>query len=223
MTTTVQNIIDRAVDRNLANRGTSLTQSTVALIKEVDSYARNLRQALIDRNHTFFFHEETKASSAAASARILDLDALTSAQKVGRLIALYLPSTEEISIVDYKDREAALAPRGYPKKKTIVEIGSEWGTTGAITITVAYNIGVTQLTLTGATTQTVTVDDEYAWLLDNRLARYFAAKDVGRSSDELENLDAEYNAGFESYVDWLTDIAGPQTLRNPPSVPQEKE
>lgn len=223
MTTTVQNIIDRAVGRNIANRGGSLTQSTVEMIHVVNQYANRLRQQLLERNHSFFFHEETKASSNAASDRVLDLDALTSTQKVGRLIALKLPDTTEISIVDYKDRAAALAPRGYPKKKTIVEIGSEWGSTGPITITVAYNIGCTPLVLTGATTQAVTVDDEYSWLLDNRLGRYLANKDVGRDEAEVKLLDIEYEAGFEDYVSWLTNVGGPQTLQNPPSVPNEKE
>lgn len=222
MTTTVQNIIDRAIDRNAANRLDSLTESTTVMIHRVNQDAIRLRQQLLDRNKTFFFQEEAKATNAAASARVLDLESLGSGNKVGRLVKVSLPSGAKVSIVDYIDRTAALAPRGYPKQKTIVEVGSEWGASGAVVLTVAYNIGCTSLVLTGATTQNVTIDDEYAWLLDNRLGAYLAAKDVGRSADEIKLLDEEYEAGVEDYVLWLSGIGGAQTLLHYPTLANPK-
>jgi hypothetical protein len=212
MATTAQQIVNRAIARNVANRLTSLTSDTSEMLHRINADAIELRQQLLEGNRTFFQEREVKASSNAASSRVLDLSAL--ATPCFRLLKLELPSGTEISVVDLRDQDAELAPRGYPKGKTIVEVGSEWGSSGAVNITVFYVKGVASLTLTGALSQTVTIDDEYASLLDNRLAKYLAQKDTGRDPQEVTDLDAEYQTGLVSYLDFLNGVGGTQALRH---------
>lgn len=223
MTTTAQQIIDRAVGRNTANRLGSLTSDNAELLHVIGSADSALRALVVANNRVFHQQKTTVTSTAASSARVVDLSAVT--PPVYRVLRVETAAGVEIAPVDLQDTDAELAPRYYPKGRTLVEVGSDWNTTSAAaqTLTIYYVAGVTALSTSGLLTQTVSVEDEWAWLLDNRLAAYLAQKDVGRDPAEVEKLDQEYAQGTADYLAWVDNYAGTQADRFLLPSPQSKK
>lgn len=222
MTTTALQIVDRAIQRNTANRLSSLTDDNAEMLHVVNSAQSALRSLLVGENRTFYQQQASVTSTAASTKRVADLSAVT--PPVYRVLRVELADGTEVAPVDLQDPDAELAPRYYPKGRTLVEVGSDWNesSSAAQTLTVYYVAGVTALSTSGALGQTVSIEDEWAWLLDNRLARYLAAKDVGRDPAEVEDLDAEYARGSTDYLAWVDTYAGRQADRFLIPPPQKK-
>lgn len=222
MTTTAQQIVDRAVARNTANRLSSLTSDNAEMLHQVGAFQTQLRAMLVGGNRTFYQAQDSLTSTAASSKRVIDLEDADT--PVYRVLRVELADGTEVAPVDLQDTDAELAPRYYPKGRTLVEVGSDWNTSSAAaqTLTVYYVSGVTAIDTTGALSQTVGIEDEWAWLLDNRLARYLAAKDVGRDPAEVRDLDREYAQGASDYLAWVDQYAGTMADRFVLPAPQAK-
>lgn len=211
--TTCLQIVNRAVARNTANRLSSLTSDNAEILHVIATAQSQLRSAIVGGNRTFYQEQDTVTSSAASSKRVASLSAVT--PPVYRMLRVELSDETEVTPVDLQDPDAELAPRYYPKGRTLVEVGSDWDeeSASAVSLTIYYVAGVTAIDTTGALTQTVSIEDEWAWLLDNRLARYLATKDVGRDPQEAKDLDAEYAQGAADYLAWVDNYAGTQADR----------
>ena len=225
MTTTVQDILDRALERSTANESALFSGGNVEILTRVDRSQQRLFTRLADENRYFYMHSGTAASSDAASARVIDLSVLSPA--VERLLYLELPTGEQVNAVDIQDLTAELAPRFYPKGSTLVEVGQDWGASGIVTLNIWYAYRPAPLVLAGALSQSVTVPDRFCDYLELDLAIYLAGKDFGRTESaqsEVSRLTAEQGAVYQDYLGFLGHFAGPGARRFvlPVPVPGEK-
>jgi hypothetical protein len=221
MSTTCQQVVARAIGRNIANRLTSLTADSAEMIHRIDLDARQLRAGVTEKNRTFFQDVVARNSTSGASPRVVDLSEV----RVLRVLKVSLQDAPltEISIVDFRDPDAELAPRCYPRGKQLVEIGTDWGNgTAEVPVYVWYLQSVARLDRAAGLGQEVSVEDDYAWLLDNRLAAYLSSKDTGRDPQEIKDLDAEYDSGVEDFIDYANGIAGTMVDRFFLPPPQPK-
>lgn len=225
MTTTVAQISDRAVDRNVANRGASLVPDDPILIREIDTYQQDIlvRLAQDERIYNATSEVLTSTASGGGAARTIDLADLT----VPCLRTLKLvreEDAEEIKIVDIRDTEAEYAPRATVAGTVVTEVYPDWdeGDPGTVDIRVHYIAGVAALNTAGATTQTVSIPDQFTDLLVNRFARYLCAKDQGRDPKEIAQLDSDYEARYAAFVSYLDNLAGTQAAGLTPPVAGRK-
>ena len=221
MTTTAQQIMDRAVARNTANRLSSLTDDTTQILWRIGTEEQSIFARLAGENRTYYQTSTSVASNAAASGRVVSLSAVS--PPVLRVLRVEKSDGTEVYPVDLRDTDAELAPRYYPRGLSLVEVGSDWASnSSAVTLTIYYVQGATALSTTGALTQTVTIPDAFADLLDNRLARWLAEKDVGRDPAEIAMLDQEYAKRYDEFVVYLDNLAGTQTTRFILAEPESK-
>lgn len=213
MATTVQQLVDRAIDRSVANRGTSLLSSTPVVLARVQQYTSAIFQRLATMQRTYFQIDEvlTSTASVAASARVVDLADLE-LPCLRLLKVTRVEDGEECNAVDVRNIDAEYAPRFYVSGTQLVEVYPDWdaGDPGSVDLRVYFLRGPDVLDLDGALTQTVSdlLPDDFTDLLDNRLGRYLSEKDFGRDPKEIAALDADYEARFASFVDYLDNLAG---------------
>lgn len=215
MTTTVAAIIARATDANVANRGASLVPADSIAIQIVDTAQADVFVRLAADNRVFYQTDEllTSTASAAGSARTVNLATLT--QSLLRLLRVERDEDDlEISVVDVRDTSAEYAPRATVSGLTLREVYPDWDTSdpGTVDLRIYYVHGAPALEIAGATTQTVTLPDQFCDLLVNRFARYLATKDQGRDPKEVEQLDADYESRYLALVSYLDNLAGAQAL-----------
>jgi hypothetical protein len=200
MTTTLQQIQDRAVAFSSANGLASLVQDKAEIINRIASDEISMFDLAAKENRYYFAVSIAVSSSGGSSGRTIATSSLT--QKVNRILKLKLADGRTVSQVDFQDLEAELSPRYYVLGTTIYEVDSDWGTTGAIPGTLTYMFGPAALNLTDLTQQ-LTLPDDFTDCLELRLAQYLAHKDVGRDPLELERLKAmieDADAGFISHI-----------------------
>jgi hypothetical protein len=223
--TTVAQLVTRATDKNVANRGASLVPADAVVLNLVDTFQQDLITRLANDNRIYGATSEvlTSSVSTGGSARAIDLADLTiPALKVLKLVRE--EDGQEIAIVDIRDTDAEYAPRATVAGTVVTEVYPDWdeGDPGAVDIRVHYIHGIALLDIDGALTQTVGIPDQFCDLLVLRLARYLATKDQGRDAGEVKQLDADYEARYQAFVSYLDNLAGTQAAGLTPPVAGRK-
>lgn len=215
MTTTVQQLLDRAVAWSSANGLTSLTGDTAEIINRVAADERSLFDLATRVNRSYFARTQSVTSTSAGSGRTIALTGGDfTANPVGRILEFKLSDGRIVSQVDALDLDAELAPRYYVLAKTIYEVSNDWSTSsGAVTGTLMYVKRPATLSTTGALTQTVTLDDDFADILELRLARYLVQKDYGREGAEYERLGVMISEREQDFTSFLEQYGGVEARR----------
>lgn len=212
MTTTLQQIQDRAIGHSSANGLTSLVQSTSEIINQIANYEIDLYDLAAKVNRYFFAVRVSVASTGGASERSIDLAALT--VPCYRLLQFKLNDGRVVNQVDGLDTDAELAPRYYLLGKVIYEVGSDWSSSsGAVAGKLVYMKGPAALNSGGDLTQALSIDDDLTDSIELRLARYLAHKDVGRTKQELDDLEQMITDSDQGFVDHITEFGGVEARR----------
>lgn len=212
MTTTLQQIQDRAIGHSSANGLTSLVQSTSEIINQIANYEIDLYDLAAKVNRYFFAAKVAVASTGGSSERSIDLASLT--LPCYRLLQFKLNDGRIVNQVDGLDTEGELAPRYYLLGKVIYEVGSDWSpSSGAVSGKLVYMKGPAALNVAGDLTQTLSIDDDLTDGIELHLARYLAHKDVGRGEQELKDLDAMIAESEQGFVDHITEFGGVEARR----------
>lgn len=207
MATTLQQIVDRAADWSVANGLTSLTSDNAEMINRIAADERALFDIAAQSSSFYYAAETAVTSTSGSSARTVATSALT--PPVGRILRFVLNSGAEVFQVDLRDTGAELAPRYYLLGTTLKEVGSDWSaTSGTVSGTLTYIKRPTDLSTTGALTQTVTLDDRFVDILEMRLAWYLAHKDVGRDIPEIQRLEQQIAARVNDFQQMLSLFGG---------------
>jgi len=151
------------------------------------------------------------SSTGGSSGRVFDLSALSA--PLERVLKLTLGDGREVSQVDELDTDAELAPRYFVRGLSLVEVGSDWGTSGAKTATLVYVYGMTDIDPTGSLSQAVTVPDQWTDLLVLPLAIYLSRKDPGRDPNEIASLSSMLDDRQQAFTTYLTNLGGIQSTR----------
>lgn len=205
MAWTVADVVSRARGFATSNHA-ALTSDPAEMIARVSACEIEVF-AEAARASRYFHASASLTSSNAASDRTATF---ADANVVERIIRVRLASGgTEVRRVDLHDTDAEVAPRYFTLGTTLHEVGSDWGASGAIGLTVDYAKAPAILTISGATTQSLTLPDKYADVLAIRLAAYLAAKDTGaRAADEVARLDALYRARLDQVLSSLDSFGG---------------
>jgi hypothetical protein len=227
VSTTVQQIVDRAVARSIANRGTSLVPADGLVLERIGTAEFALFVRLASDQRTYFQRRATVTSTASVdgAARTADLSSVS--PPVLRVLRVTRAlDGREVLPVDLERQDDQLGPRYTPAGLTLTEVidttGLTWspGTTTAVALAVDYVAGPVALNLAGNLTQTVTVPDLFADLLVNRFAAFLVLRDVGRDEQELAALDAEYERRYGDFVKFMDTVAG--RFPGAPAAPERK-
>jgi hypothetical protein len=212
MTTTLQQIQDRAVAFSSANGLSSLVSDTAEMINRIAALEQAVYDLATRENRHFFALKAAIASTSAASDRSIALTGLT--VPCGRILQFKLADGRIVNQVDVLDVEAELAPRYYVLGKTIYEVGNDWSaSSAAISGFLTYVRQPAVLNKAGTLTQTLSLDDEFTVLLELRLAEYLAHKDVGRDPTELERLEKMIAEAEANFVSHITEFGGVEARR----------
>lgn len=216
MSTAASVIVDRAVARNVANRGNSLTSDRNEMLARIRADEQSIITQLGDAVIGLFGATGSFTSSSAASARTIDLTAAPGATiPVERILYVTLPSGTEVRRVDPRDTGAEYSPRYILRGDTMTEVSNDWSaSSGTVALTIDYVKRPTDWTVTASDlTQTISLPDRYADLLDNRLARYLSLKDHGRDPSERVELDAEFKSRMDDLIAFAAHEGGAVTRR----------
>ncbi len=206
MSVTCQDVINRAVGYSVANQATILTQNSADLIAKIGQFERDIFTKISSQNR-FFYKEAAGTSTVDSANRTFDTAVIGDIERIIRV--LLTATSQSIEVVDAEDTVAEIAPRYYLLGTVMTEVGSDWGATGAVGITIGYAAGPAALDPTGSTTQTVTIPDRYADLLSTRLASYLASKDLeSRDPAEVSVLDNQYQMRLMSVINSLDMYGG---------------
>lgn len=205
MSTAISDILSRAIGYSVQNNNPDLTSSTAEMISVVAGFERDIYR-LAAQDNRFFVHTASLTSTNGSSGRTVDLSSATPG--IERLLRVQDASGVWLSIVDFEDVDAEIAPRGYVLGQTLTEVLSEWGASGTVTFSIDYGVKPATLDPTAALSQTVTLPDEYTDLLVLRLASYLATKDVGRDPAEAQTLDTLYQGRLEDVTSSLFHFPG---------------
>lgn len=212
MATTCQQIQDRAVAWSTANGLQTLVGDRAEIINRIASDERGLFDLAASENAYYYATATLTTSTSGSSGRTIDTASLS--PLVGRILRVDLASGEEIRQVDLRDTDAELAPRYFVRGTTLVEVSNDWSaSTGTVNVTVTYMRRPAVLDPDGALSQTVTLEDRFADLLEMKLAWYLAHKDVGREGAELQRLEQQIAARTAEYVRAIQQYAGAETRR----------
>lgn len=209
MTTTCQDIVNRAQDFNTLNVG--LTTDSTEMLSRIRADQQRIFTAIAGQTRDRFKTTAALTSNAAASGRVFDLSTVT--PPIERVLQVTLGDGRIVSPVDELDTDAELAPRYFVRGQSLIEVGADWGTSGAKSATLVYVYGATPITITGSLTQVVTIPDEFVDVLVLPLAGYLAQKDPGRDPGELARLAAMLDDANDHLVQFLTNYGGITSTR----------
>jgi hypothetical protein len=211
MTTTCQEIIARARSFSILN--TALTSDTAEMLSRIRADQRELRAMLAAETRDFFQSQTTKSSNAAASGRVVSIAALT--PPLERILKVELLNGTEVNQVDVIDPDAELAPRYIVRGQNLIEWRNEWDTGSAnlVRLTITYVGAPTDISPTGALTQTVSIPDEWTDLLALPLAAYCVHKDAGRDTAEYDRLMAMNASRRTAFLEYLQHYGGIEARR----------
>lgn len=164
----------------------------------------------------------TLTSTTGATRRTFDLSAVS--PSVERILSVTLADGREAYQVDELDPDAELAPRYIVRGQTLVEVGNDWNTasTAAVTATLSYVYGPTDISPTGAWTQTVTVPDQWVDLLVLPLALYLLNVDPVPSPAEEARVRALLEERQQAFATHLGQYGGLAATRFAIPTPQQK-
>jgi hypothetical protein len=212
MTTTLQQIQDRAVAFSSANGLSSLVSDRAEIINRIAGFERDVYDLAARENRYFFAVSAGVSSTNGSSGRTIALSSLTAL--CGRILKFVLNDGRTVDQVDVQDLNAELAPRYYVLGTTIYEVSNDWSpNTGVVSGTLTYVRLPSSLSVTGDLTQTVTLPDDFCDMLEVRLAYYLAHKDVGRDPAELERLAKMIAEQDENFISHITEFAGVESQR----------
>lgn len=206
MTTAISDVLSRALGYSVQNNDPTLTASSAEMISVVAGVERDIYRVAAQDNRYFVQVGQTVTSTNAAANRTAALAALSPG--VQRILSVTLPDGTWVSQVFFEDPESEIAPRYYVLGQTLYEVGSEWGATGAITLTLNYGVKPATLDPTSNMAQTVTLPDEYTDLLVLKLASYLASKDTGRDPAEAQGFDTLYQGRLQDVLASLSSFGG---------------
>jgi hypothetical protein len=212
MTTTLQQIQDRAVAFSSANGLSSLVSDRAEIINRIAGFERDVYDLATRENRYFFAIAVAVVSTSGSSGRTIDLSAL--AIPCGRILKFVLNDGRTVDQVDVQDLEAELAPRYYVLGTKIYEVSNDWNASaGGVSGVLTYVRQPAALSVAADLTQTITLPDEFADMLEVRLAYYLAHKDVGRDPVELERLEKMIAEQDENFVSHVGEFAGVESQR----------
>lgn len=207
MTTTVQQIQDRAVAFSSANGLSSLVSDTSEILSRVRADQQALYAGLLDQSGTRFQVTANLVSSSGSSGRTIALSSLS--PPLARAISLTLASGQRAREVTIDDQDGRHPPRYYALGLSLVEVSNDWSAaTGTVAATLVYAAGPTDIDPAGALTQLVSVPDEWTDLLVLPLAMYLVQKDVGRDADEYGRLERMQAGKLEAFTTYLANYSG---------------
>lgn len=204
MSTTAADIIARARSFNTLNSG--LTTDSTEMLSRIRADQQRIFTSIAKKSRDRFKTTASLTSSSGSSGRSFALSAVD--PPIERVLKLTLGDGREVSPVDELDTEAELAPRSFVRGTSLIEVSSDWGTTGAKTATLVYVYGATAIDITGSLTQAVSIPDEHTDVLVLPLAGYLAQKDPGRDPAEIERLALQLDDAHATFVDFLTNYGG---------------
>jgi hypothetical protein len=213
VTTTLQQVQDRAIAWSAANGLTSLTADRALIINRIAADERALFDLATRENRFFFATAVAVISTSGASGRSIPTASLN--PPVGRILKLELAGVADpIAQVDPQDTGGEFAPRFYLLGTTIYEVSNDWSASnGTVSGTLTYTKLPAALPTTGDLTQSITLPDEFSDILELRLARYLAHIDVGREDSELEQLDARIEEREADFVSHISKFGGVEAMR----------
>ena len=220
MSTSVADVVNRAAAYSVANAATTLTSNTSEMITQVGAAEQDVYTKVAQASR-YFWNTFDGTCTAASSGRTFDTATIGN---VERIVRLTLTDTLQlVNPVDVEDVWAEIAPRYYVLGTTIYEVGSDWGASGTVNLTVGYASAPAVLDPTGSALQTVSLPDKYADLLSIKLAVYLAQKDMeSRDPAEVQNLSAQYSDRLSSVIDSLGHFSGfvKRRFLNPNTYPE---
>lgn len=212
MTTTCQKLQDRAVAYSSANGLASLVSDKAEILNRIATDERALYDLAARTNRYFFATTIAITSTSGASLRSFALTALS--PRVARILKIVLADGREVNQVDVQDLEAEFSPRYYVLGQTVYEVENDWSSVNAtVSATLTYVQLPATIDTTGLLTQTVTLPDDFVDLLELRLARYLAHKDVGRDPAEMTRLDEQIKAREADFLSHITQFGGVEARR----------
>lgn len=205
MATTCQFVVDRAKAFNPLNA--SLAGDPVEMLTRIQQMQQRIFTAIGKLRRPRFTVLQSLSSTNASLNRSLNLAVVV--PPVERVLRVTLASSGlEVFQVSEFDPNAQIAPRYYVRGQSLNEYSNDWGASGVVTVNLLYVYGATPITVTGATSQVVSLPDEWADVLIVPLARYFHQKDPGRDPMEYERLGQQYVDVWNGFLSYLTNYAG---------------
>jgi hypothetical protein len=203
MATTVQNIVDRAVERS------NLNDSSLILDDETEAYVSNLeRQVFLigaSANPDYFGKEGVTAVRGSSTAN-WDLDntpgnvAAVSAVEVEALVGTVAGVVvgNTINIISRRNPDVEIGPRVYLRDRVMFEYSNELQVNSSHYVS-QLNIFYSHLPSARTTMlDTLDVPDEWDALLYLPLARVFAIRD--QRPDEVPAIDAEFQLALSTFL-----------------------
>lgn len=220
MTTTCQQIVDRAKGASVLNKALVTDRTEMlAKIRELQAETFTATNAV---TRDFFQVEEVVLSSVASAKRSVDLSA-TLTRPLSRIVRVAFDNSgEELAQVDQLDLEAEYAPRFTMQQYTLTEVGSDWGLTGVgIALNIVYSFGPTDIDVAAGLDQNTSLPDDWTDLLVLPLAQYLVLKDYGRDVTEYTRLDALAKEKMEKWIEFVRQYAGVEVRRFMLPVPAQ--
>lgn len=209
MASTCSDIIARARSFNTLNNG--LTTDSTEMMSRIRADQQRVFTAVAGMTRDRFKTTYALTSDVGSSGRIFDLT--TPTLPVERVLKVTLGDGRECYIVDELDTDAEVAPRAFVRGTSLVEVGSDWGSSGAKTATLVYVYGATAIDPTGSLTQAVSIPDAFIDVLVLPLAGYLAQKDPGRDPGEMQRLAGMLDDAQATFVAYLTSFGGVTSSR----------
>lgn len=216
MTTSCQNIVDRAKSFNTLNVPLASDPTEMLSRIRADQQALFTENAGVTRDR--FQTTKSLNSTIGSSGRSLDLSSVV--PPIERVLMLTLGDGTEVSQIDVQDPDAELVPRYLVRGQTLVEVSNDWGESGAIPATLIYVYGATSIDINGTLAQLVSIPDEWTDLLVLPLAQYLFQKDPGRDPAEGARLDAMLAGRQKAFLDYLVNYGGVEVKRFTQPSPQ---
>lgn len=220
MSTTCQNVIDRATAFNPLNA--SIAGNQVELLTRIQQHQQRIFTAVAKMRRPRFTTLATVTSSSAGSGRTVDLSTLAS--PLERLLRVTLAATgAEVWQVSEFDVNAQLAPRHFVRDQILTEVANDWSaTTGTVSLNLLYAYGAAAINVNSGTTQNVSVPDPWVDVLIYPLAGYFHLKDPGRDPQEWDRIQGLYSEAWYAFVTYLANLSGDlsrtEDLPAPPEI-----
>lgn len=207
MTTTCQQIIDRAKSYNALNA--NLASDAPEIMTRIRAIQQRIFTAIGEQAIPRYTVSTTGNSNNAASAREVDLSAV--APPIERILKVFITSGATLlTPVSELDTEARESPRYFVRGQKIIEVESDWGASGVVGLTVLYMQGpTTALAPTDSpSSKNISVPDEWIDVVVIPLAMYLHQKDPGRDPAEYARLAEEYARTWYSFLGFLTNYSG---------------
>lgn len=207
MAKTVQQMIDLAGAQELAADQDTLLQDTYETLSFLQDRSVEIRRRLARFVPFYYTVYKVFTSSTGGTDRTVDLTSIGAGEYLPialRLIAL--DDGSEILLVDEARKAEQPSPRGFLRGKTLHEVSTDWGASGAKSVNISYVREPVSLDLTGGYTQNIDLPDDWTRPLVDSLTGYIADKD-GRAED-AQRWYAKSDIGVQQLADQLAQLYG---------------